>query len=459
MSNLLTNWEPENKEFWQKEGKRVATRNLWISVPALLLAFVVWSLWSVVVIYLPKLGFNYSPNQLMLLTALPALSGATLRIFYAFMVPIFGGRKWTLFSTAALLVPLVWFGISVQNPETSFTTMAIIALLCGFGGGNFSSSMANIGYFFPKSEKGYATGVNAGLGNIGVFVLQFAAPLVIGMGIFGAFGGDAKTVVQNGHDVSIWIQNIGFVWVPLIVIVLFFIFFGMNDIASAKASFSDQSVIFGRKDNWILCWLYLGMFGSFIGYSAVFPMLVKHEFADIDPLKFAFLGPLLGSIFRVVGGMISDKIRPTIVTQIAFIGVVIFTLAVLYFLPEAGHAGNFMGFFISFMLVFVFVGLGNGSVFAQTPVVFGIFHRRLAALNNIKPEDSAKNSIKETGAVLGFMGAIGAYGGFIIPKLCGTAVAYTGSFYLAFCCFVAYYCSCLLVNWWFYLRKSAKSAC
>ncbi|MDI2091293.1 NarK family nitrate/nitrite MFS transporter [Commensalibacter oyaizuii] len=456
MSRLLTKWEPENKDFWQEQGKKIATRNLWISVPALLFAFVVWSLWSVVVIYLPKLGFKYDANQLMLLTALPALSGATLRIFYAFMVPIVGGRKWTFISTATLLIPLVWFGFSVQNPETSFTTMAIIALLCGFGGGNFSSSMANIGYFFPKTEKGYATGVNAGLGNLGVSVLQFAAPLVIGISIF---GGDAKTIVQHGQETTIWLQNIGFVWVPIILLILLFIWFGMNDLASAKASFSDQSVIFGRKDNWILCWLYLGMFGSFIGYSAVFPMLIKHEFVDIDPLKYAFLGPLLGSIFRVVGGMISDKIRPTLVTQTAFIGVVIFTLAVLYFLPDHGQGGNFLGFFISFMLVFVFVGLGNGSVFAQTPIIFSIFHRRLAAASGENATEAAKNSIKETGAVLGFMGAIGAYGGFIIPKLCGTAVAYTGSFKLAFYCFIVFYGSCLVVNWWFYLRKNAKSAC
>ncbi|CAI3943629.1 NarK family nitrate/nitrite MFS transporter [Commensalibacter papalotli (ex Botero et al. 2024)] len=459
MSKYITNWEPENKDFWQKQGKKIATRNLWISVPALLLAFVVWSLWSVVVIYLPKLGFNYDSNQLMLLTALPALSGATLRIFYAFMVPIFGGRKWTFFSTALTIIPLVWFGICVQNPETSFTTMAIIALLCGFGGGNFSSSMANIGYFFPKTEKGYATGVNAGLGNLGVSVLQFAAPLVIGVGIFGSFGGDPKTIVQHGHETSIWLQNIGFIWIPMIVLALVFIWFGMNDLASAKASFSEQSAIFKRKDNWLLCWLYLGMFGSFIGYSAVFPIFVKHSFPDIDPLTYAFLGPLLGSIFRVVGGMISDKIRPTIVTQISYVGVIIFTVAVLYFIPQNGQPGHFMGFFISFMLIFVFVGLGNGSVFAQTPVVFARFHRKLAASTNMNAEDSAKIAVKETGAVLGFMGAIGAYGGFIIPKFCGTAVAYTGSFNLAFYCFIAFYCTCLLVNWWFYLRKSATSAC
>ncbi|CAI3944667.1 Nitrate/nitrite transporter NarK (NarK) (PDB:4JR9) [Commensalibacter communis] len=459
MSNLLTNWEPENEEFWQKHGKKVATRNLWISVPALLFAFVVWSLWSVVVIYLPKLGFDYDQNQLMLLTALPALSGATLRIFYAFMVPIFGGRKWTFFSTAVMLIPLVWFGMAVQDPQTSFFTMTIIALLCGLGGGNFSSSMANIGYFFPKSEKGYATGVNAGLGNLGVSVVQFVAPLIIGIGIFGALGGDPKVIVQNGQETSIWLQNIGFVWVPIILIILFFIWFGMNDLSSAKASFSEQSTIFKRKDNWILCWLYLGMFGSFIGYSSVFPILLKHSFPDIDPLKYAFLGPLLGSIFRVVGGMISDKIRASIVTQIAYAGVIVFTLAVLYFIPEHGQTENFMAFFISFMLVFVFVGIGNGSVFAQTPIIFGIFHRKLAATTGISAEESAKTAVKETGAVLGFMGAIGAYGGFVIPKLCGTAVAYTGTFNLAFCCFIAFYSSCLLMNWWFYLRKNAESAC
>ena len=168
MSRLIQDWQPENPEFWQNGGRKTARRNLWISIPALMLAFAVWQVWSVAVIHLPRIGFNYSPNQLFWLAAVPALSGATFRAFYSFMVPVFGGRRWTAFSTASLLLPAVGLGMAIQNPDTSYGTMLLLALLCGLGGANFSSSMANISFFFPKAEKGTAMGLNAGLGNLGV---------------------------------------------------------------------------------------------------------------------------------------------------------------------------------------------------------------------------------------------------------------------------------------------------
>jgi len=176
-------WTPEDKTFWKQQGQAIATRNLWISVPALFLAFAVWQLMSVVAVKLPQIGFKFTTNELFWLVAAPALSGATLRIFYSFMVPIFGGRRWTAISTASLLIPAVGIGIAVQDPTTSYTTMLILALLCGFGGGNFSSSMANINFFFPKERKGSALGVNAGLGNLGVSSMQFLAPLMISGGV------------------------------------------------------------------------------------------------------------------------------------------------------------------------------------------------------------------------------------------------------------------------------------
>lgn len=223
MAKVLTKWEPEETKFWQQQGSAIARRNLWISIPALLLAFAIWQLWSVVVVYLPKIGFTYTDNERMWLTALPALSGATLRMFYAFMIPIFGGRRWTAFSTASLLIPVIGLGICIQDTSTSFTTMAILALLCGFGGANFSSSMANIGYFFPKNEKGRATGLNAGLGNLGVSIVQFLVPLVIGAGIFGTMAGGPQTWTHDDGSVSqLWLQNAGYIWVPFIVLVVIF---------------------------------------------------------------------------------------------------------------------------------------------------------------------------------------------------------------------------------------------
>ena len=188
MSHLIEHWQPEDKTFWQQTGKKIATRNLWISIPALLLAFAIWQVWSVAVVNLPNIGFKYSENQLFWLAALPALSGATLRIFYSFMVPIFGGRKWTALSTASLLLPAVGIGMAVQDTSTSYATMIILALLCGFGGGNFSSSMANISFFYPRAEKGTALGLNAGLGNLGVSAVQFVVPIVIAGGLLGSFG-------------------------------------------------------------------------------------------------------------------------------------------------------------------------------------------------------------------------------------------------------------------------------
>ncbi|HEX4939536.1 MAG TPA: MFS transporter, partial [Candidatus Kapabacteria bacterium] len=178
-SHVLQRWEPESPAFWQTTGSGIAWRNLCISIPALMLAFSVWMLWSVAVVNLDKAGFNLSKNQMFWLTALPALSGATLRIFYSFLVPIFGGRRWTAISTASLLIPALGMGYALQDPTTSYPTLLVLALLCGLGGGNFSSSMSNISFFFPKSKKGLATGLNAGIGNLGVSLVQFVVPMVI----------------------------------------------------------------------------------------------------------------------------------------------------------------------------------------------------------------------------------------------------------------------------------------
>lgn len=455
MSKVITDWKPEDPTFWKEKGRLIANRNLWISVPALLLAFVVWQLWSVIVVFLPRVGFHYTQDQLMMLTALPALSGATLRIFYAFMVPIVGGRRWTVISTASLLIPLIGFGICVQNPNTSFTTMAILALLCGFGGANFSSSMSNIGYFFPKSEKGSATGINAGLGNLGVPVVQFVVPWIIGVGIFGAIGGAPQIWSHDGVQKLYWLQNAAYIWVIPVVIMIIFAWFGMNDLSSAKASFSDQAIIFKRPDNWLMCWLYLGAFGSFIGFSAALPLLIKREFPEVDPLSYAFLGPLLGSIFRVVGGTLSDKFGGERMTLLSFIGIIICVFCVLFFLPGEGHPGSFIGFLISFLFLFTFVGLANGSTFAQVPGIFLRYHQKRASQSS---QFSTQNAIKESGAVLGFMGAIGAYGGFLIPKFFGYSITHYGSINFAFYCLIGFYVSCVVINWFFYLRKGSETS-
>jgi NNP family nitrate/nitrite transporter-like MFS transporter len=458
-SRIITRWEPEHPTFWQQEGKAIARRNLWISIPALTLAFIIWQVWSVAVLNMPNIGFRYSENQLFWLAALPALSGATLRIFYSFMVPVFGGRKWTALSTASLLIPAIGIGFAVQDPNTSYATMAGLALLCGFGGGNFSSSMANISFFFPKAEKGTALGLNAGLGNLGVSVVQFVVPIVITMGLFGALGGEPQTWVKGAVTKQMWLQNAGFVWVPFIVLSTLAAWFGMNDLASAKASFADQAVIFKRKHNWLMCWLYIGTFGSFIGFAAGFPLLVKGQFPQIDPSKYVFFGPLVGALARPIGGWLSDKIGGAKVTQTVFVLMVAAVFGVLQFLPHGGQGGNFQGFFAMFLCLFALTGIGNGSTFMQVPAIFLTLHKRMAKPGDAAQKQAAADATKEAAAVLGFSGAIGAYGGFFIPKSYGTSIALTGGVEAALYAFIAFYLSCLLINGWYYARKNAEVPC
>ncbi|HEX2494777.1 MAG TPA: NarK family nitrate/nitrite MFS transporter [Steroidobacter sp.] len=457
---VLKIWTPEDQAFWEREGKAVANLNLWISIPALFLAFAVWMVWSVVVVNMPNVGFKYTTDQLFWLAAIPSLSGATLRIFYSFLVPMFGGRKWTTISTASLLLPAIGIGFAVQHSDTPYWVMATLAVLCGFGGGNFSSSMANISFFFPKERKGSALGLNAGLGNLGVSAVQFVAPLVITFGLFGGFGGDSQTWVKEGVEKQLWLQNAGFVWAPFIILSTLSAWFFMHDIADAEASFSEQAIIFKRKHTWLMCWLYIGTFGSFIGFSAGLPLLIKWQFPQIDPMKFAFFGPLVGALVRPFGGWLSDRLGGARVTFWTFLGMIAGVASVLSFLPVHGEGGNFNGFLLSFMLLFAFSGIGNGSTFRMIPVIFMTERQRAAAgKGSLAREQATKQANKEAAAVLGFSAAIGAYGGFFIPKSYGTSIALTGGADAALYGFITFYVSCVALTWWWYSRKNAPMPC
>ncbi|MDO4904255.1 MAG: NarK family nitrate/nitrite MFS transporter [Lautropia sp.] len=458
-SHVLERWEPENPEFWRTTGARIANRNLWISIPALMLAFSVWMLWSVVVVNLDKVGFDLTKNQMFWLTAMPALSGATLRIFYSFLVPIFGGRRWTAFSTFSLMVPAVGMGFALQDPSTSYGMLLVLALLCGLGGGNFSSSMANISFFFPKAKKGMATGLNAGIGNLGVSLTQFVVPLVIGGAMIGVGGEGLSFTAADGSQQTLWLQNAGFVWVPFIALSSLAAWFGMNDIADAKASFSDQAVIFRRRHNWLMCWLYIGTFGSFIGFSAGLALLTKSQFPDVDPTQYAFLGPLVGALTRPVGGWISDKLGGATVTFWTFALMVLAVLGVMFCLPSESSAGSFPGFLAMFIALFALTGIGNGSTFRMIPVIFLTERQRAAADTPDAQRQAVLDGNKEAAAVLGFSGAIGAYGGFFIPKSFGTSLEMTGSVDAALIGFIVFYLSCLLITWWYYARKNAEMPC
>lgn len=463
-------WTPEDKAFWASQGQAIAKLNLWLSVPALFLAFAIWQLWSVVAVNLPLMGFKYSTNQLFWLASAPALSGATLRIFYSFMVPLVGGRRWTAISTASLLLPAIGIGIAVQDPNTPYPTMLMLALLCGLGGGNFSSSMANISFFFPKERKGSALGVNAGLGNLGVSVVQFLSPIIISVGVFGVLGGEPQHISKAGQVSEVWAQNAAFVWVPWIALTAVAAWFFMNDIADAKASFAAQAAIFRNQHNWVMCLLYLGTFGSFIGYAAGFPLLIKSQFKDVNPLAYAWMGPLVGALIRPVGGWLADKLGGARVTLWNFVVMALAVVGVLFFLPKGvGSAfalpwgpveGNFTGFFLMFLVLFLTTGIGNGSTFRMIPVIFIDLKTRRAPRNDeVAQAQAVKEGNTESAAVLGFSAAVAAYGGFFIPKSYGSSIASTGGPELALLTFIAFYLLCIVATWWFYARRDADVPC
>ncbi len=460
--SVIHDWNPEDRGFWNGAGHTVASRNLWLSIPALTLAFAVWMVWSVVVVHLPAAGFHYSTNQLFWLTALPALCGATLRIFYAFAVPLFGGRRFTALATASLLVPAVGLGLAVQDPNTPYEWMVVLALLCGMGGGNFASSMSNISFFFPVAQKGYALGLNAGLGHLGVALVQLVVPLVITVGVFGAWGG----APQPGARGPVWLQNAGFIWVPLIAASALAAWFGMDDLADAKAGFAEQAVIFTRKHNWLLCWLYLGTFGSFIGFSAGLPMLLQSQFQHEGLLHWAWVGPFVGALLRPLGGWLADRSGGGRVTFWSFVAMALGAAVVLQCLPHSSAAGQgaafpgyLPGFLAGFAVLFAASGLGNGSTFHMIPRVFLHERQRAAERLPTAQRQATRQASVEAAAVLGLASAIGAYGGFFIPKSYGTAIAMTGSPAPALQVFIVFYLSCIVLTWWYYSRRNAPHHC
>ncbi|ELP0024335.1 NarK family nitrate/nitrite MFS transporter [Salmonella enterica] len=449
---LLSDWRPENPAFWENKGKGIARRNLWISVSCLLLAFCVWMLFSAVAVNLNKIGFNFTTDQLFLLTALPSLSGAILRVPYSFMVPLFGGRKWTVLSTVILIIPCAWLGFAVQNPATPFGVFMLIALLCGFAGANFASSMGNISFFFPKARQGSALGINGGLGNLGVSVMQLIAPLVIFLPIF-TFLGVQGVPQPDGSLLAL--TNAAWIWVPLLAVATLAAWFGMNDIGSSKAFVASQLPVLKRLHLWLLSLLYLATFGSFIGFSAGFAMLAKTQFPDVNILQLAFFGPFIGALARSAGGVISDKFGGVRVTLINFIFMALFTALLFLTLPGSG-AGSFSAFYLVFMGLFLTAGLGSGSTFQMIAVIF-----RQITLYNVKlrggsDEQAQREAVTDTAAALGFISAIGAVGGFFIPKAFGTSLALTGSPVGAMKIFLLFYLACVLLTWLVYGRRKPK---
>jgi NNP family nitrate/nitrite transporter-like MFS transporter len=456
----LPDWRPDDEAFWRKTGRGIALRNLILSMPPLLLSFAVWMMWSVVVVELPRIGFQFTTDELFWLAAAPGLSGAVLRLAYSFVVPIFGGRNWTVFSTASLVVPTLWMALAVQDPSTDYAVFVVIALLCGLGGGNFSASMANISFFFPKHMQGTALGWNAGVGNLGVGVVQAVVPLVIYGGALSFMGGEPQTYTGPNGASEIWLQNAGYIWIPLILAATLCAAWGQNNITSARASLGQGLVIFRRKHAWLLGWLYTGTFGSFIGFAAAFPILLSAYFPDSGIARWAFVGPLLGALVRPLGGWWSDRFGGAKVTLWTFTVMLAASVGVLVYLPSGSDGNEVNWFYGFFLLLFIAAGIGNGSVFRVVPTVFLTLHRRWAEGKDQAAQDAAmREGEVEAAVALGFTAAMAALGLFFIPAVVGVSIEATGSPRLALYIFITFYVTCLFVTWWWYRRDGAEVRC
>ncbi len=535
----LDHWDPEDQGFWESAGKKIATRNLWISIPNLLLGFSVWIYWGMIAKYIQKIHFGsngdlfnftfmndgqfYDSNGyralLFILPAVAGLAGATLRIPNSFMISICGGRNVKFMTTILLILPALGAGIALQDHTTPFYIFIILAALSGVGGGAFSSSMSNISFFYPKKDQGLALGLNAGIGNLGVSAMQFLIPFVITFPLFGSLSGDGYTFGPESSQTTLWISNAGLVWVPILVVIAILAFTlmhnmpfhktGATPIAVAKylwltilgfigtavgiylyiipwggfpeliktflvavvavivtllamrlltpketkENLKGQFGIFKEKHNWVMTYLYVMTFGSFIGYANAFPKLIDDVFGVIavgenagqstglSSAGFIWIGAGVGALLRPVGGLISDKMGGARVTHWDTIIMIGATIGAGYFVSLAMQSENPKQYFIPFLLLFILLfattGIGNGSTFRMIGVIFDRDQR---------------------GPVLGWTAAAAAYGAFLIPMIFATQIK-AGTPQYALYGFAGYYLTCLVVNWWFYARKNAEIKC
>lgn len=433
-------FDPEDPVLWERGGAALAQRTLWITTAALTLSFVTWFVWSAIVLRLPLAGFHVDVSQRFWLVATPGLVGATLRIPYSFVVQLFGTRLVVTLATATLLVPAIGIGFAVQSPDTPYWVLLALASAAGFGGGNFSAFMASTSLFFPKRKQGTALGVQAGLGNLGVSLVQFSTPWLIGIGTLAI--GSAQTLSKPGGPQQVWLQNAAFVWAVPIVLTTLAAAVWLRD-APVRSSLREQTTIFRNPHTWWMTSLYVMTFGTFSGFAATTGLLIGEVFSAQrfsnapDPLAYAFLGPLIGSAMRPVGGWISDRLGGARVT----LGCGVLLVVATALLSRASHPESVAGFpvFLGLLLVIFFAsGVGNGSTFRMIPV---IFEPRLAA------------------PVLGWTAAAAAYGAFILPMLFGGSLSRFGSPAPALWSLAAFYLANSALCFWLYARPGAEKPC
>ena len=427
----ITHWDPEDEAFWEGTGRAVAHRNLVFSILAEHLGFSVWVLWSIVVTYLPQAGFTLSVGQTFWLLSVPPLVGATLRLPYTFAVGRFGGRNWTVVSALLLVVPAAGLAWAVGRPGTSFGVLLLIAATAGVGGGNFASSMTNITHFFPEREQGWALGLNAAGGNIGVAVVQ--APFVV------------AAVVTAGAGLHL--ARAGLMWVPLVLVAVVLAWRYMDNLTVATTDFGSSASAARRPHTWVMSVLYIGTFGSFIGYASAFPLLIKGQFPGVDVTAYAFLGALVGSLSRPLGGRLADRVGGARITAISFLAMGLGVLGVVASLS----AHSFGAFSACFMVLFLATGIGNGSTYRMIPAIF----RKGVDANDGAAVMTAK---RQAAAAIGIISAVGAYGGFLVPRTYGWSTAAYGSIVPALHVYVGVYALMLAVTWVCYLRRGAPMA-
>lgn len=429
----ITDWNPEDERFWAGTGRRIAHRNLAFSILAEHLGFSVWLMWSVVAVMLPRAGFPFTADQLFWIVALPNLVGAVLRIPYTAAVARLGGRNWTVISAALLLIPLALLVQCVTDPSTPYWMFLVAAATAGLGGGVFASAMANISHFYPERHKGFALGVTAAGGNIGVAVVQLVVPLVVGFAVLGP--------VKSVH-----LENVTLLYLAPVLLAVVCAWLFMDNLSAVRSSLASQLSALRFRHTWVISFLYIGTFGSFIGYSAAFPLLIKTQFANTGAYL-AFLGPLVGSLSRPVGGLLSDRVGGARVTAAVFLAMSGGVCGVLL----AVSARTFPLFLLSFLFLFVVSGIGNGSTYRMIPAVFRT-EALLTAADGADRDHALALGRTRAAAVIGLAGAIGAIGGFLIPRGFGISIANTGSIIPALMVFLAGYAICLAATWWWYLR-------